>query len=71
MAEEQKELEIQKLETYLSKVMDTKGIRAVDILVEGIMVRTIMALEAGATSEDIVRVYRPYVSAWNPDRTYG
>lgn len=39
--------------------------------VEGILERTIRALEAGATAQQIKEVFGEYISAWHPDRTYG
>ena len=39
--------------------------------VEGILERTVKALEAGATTQQIKEVLGKYVSAWQPDRTYG
>lgn len=39
--------------------------------VEGILERTIKALEAGATPTQIKTVFAKYISAWQPDRSYG
>jgi len=39
--------------------------------VEGILERTVRVLESGATSEQIKEVFGEYISAWQPDRTYG
>jgi len=39
--------------------------------VEGILERTITALEAGATPNQIRKVFVKYISAWQPDTSYG
>ncbi len=38
---------------------------------EGILERTVRALEAGATPQQIKEVFGKYISAWQPDRSYG
>jgi len=41
------------------------------LTVEGILERTVRALENGATPKEIKKVFGEYISAWQPDRTYG
>ena len=39
--------------------------------VEGILEKTVRALESGATHQQIKEVFGKYISAWHPDTTYG
>ncbi len=41
------------------------------LTVEGILERTVRALENEATPKEIKEVFGEHISAWHPDRTYG
>jgi len=61
---------LKELELYLGVNMVFMNIES-RIKVEGILERTVRALESGATPKQIKKVFGKYISAWQPERTYG
>ncbi len=61
---------LEELKLYLGVNMTLMDIGS-RVKVEGILERTVRALENGATSKQIKEVFNEYISARQPDKTYG
>lgn len=67
---EYKEKLLEDLKLYLGVEHSLMDVRP-RIKLEETLKRTVRALEAGATPQEIKEVVGDYISDWQPDRTYG
>jgi hypothetical protein len=66
-----REVKLHELELYLGQSMTLLRNPLDRLKVEGILERTVSAIHAGATPEDIARIYSPHVSAYDTDSLEG
>lgn len=67
---EEEKTPLEELELYLGVEYTLMDISARSKL-EGILEKTVRALEDGVTPQQIKKVFSEYIPAWQPDRTYG